>query len=381
VGSSLVGYDVGQNVREEERRVAVETSHSPAPDPDDQSEERSSSVPLWLVVVAILALGGVVEVIIYGYLERPGWIGVADKKFWDYLVLLIVPAALALGVYWLNRRQDERDSQAQAAQRERELEVENQRAQDEALQAYLDQIGQLLLENNLRGSEKGSEVRSLARARTLTVLARLDGARKGSVVTFLYEAGLIGKPIVLDLGGADLKEAVLKEAVVVNADLSKANLSDADLGKAFLVGTDLSEAKLIKAYLWGINLSKANLRGADLKRAIMHKAQLLFTNLSEADLRKAELNYADLSNADLSGADLSRTDLSNSDLRSANLRGANLRAADLFWANLEWAQGWTEEQLTAAGSLEGATMPNGQKYEDWLKSKGSGEAGENSGPT
>jgi hypothetical protein len=115
--------------------------------------------------------------------------------------LLIVPAALALGVYWLNRRQDERDSQAQAAQRERELEVENQRAQDEALQAYLDQIGQLLLENNLRGSEKGSEVRSLARARTLTVLARLDGARKGSVVTFLYEAGLIGKPIVLDLGG------------------------------------------------------------------------------------------------------------------------------------------------------------------------------------
>jgi hypothetical protein len=26
-------------------------------------------------------------------------------------------------------------------------------------------------------------------------------------------------------------------------------------------------------------------------------------------------------------------------------------------------------------------MPNGQKYEDWLKSKGSGEAGENSGPS
>jgi hypothetical protein len=26
-----------------------------------------------------------------------------------------------------------------------------------------------------------------------------------------------------------------------------------------------------------------------------------------------------------------------------------------------------------ARSLEGATMPNGQMYEDWLKSKGSGE--------
>jgi hypothetical protein len=27
-------------------------------------------------------------------LEMPGWIGVANKRFWDYLDLLIVPAAL-----------------------------------------------------------------------------------------------------------------------------------------------------------------------------------------------------------------------------------------------------------------------------------------------
>jgi hypothetical protein len=26
-------------------------------------------------------------------------------------------------------------------------------------------------------------------------------------------------------------------------------------------------------------------------------------------------------------------------------------------------------------------MPNGQKYEDWLKSKGRGEDGENNGPS
>jgi hypothetical protein len=30
-------------------------------------------------------------------------------------------------------------------------------------------------------------------------------------------------------------------------------------------------------------------------------------------------------------------------------------------------------------SLNGATMPDGQKYEDWLKSKGRGEDGENGG--
>jgi hypothetical protein len=40
----------------------------------------------------------------------------------------------------------------------------------------------------------------------------------------------------------------------------------------------------------------------------------------------------------------------------------------------------TEEQLYQAKSLEGATMPNGQKYEEWLKSKGRGQDGENSVP-
>ena len=44
------------------------------------------------------------------------------------------------------------------------------------------------------------------------------------------------------------------------------------------------------------------------------------------------------------------------------------------------ALGFTNEELEQqAASPEGATMPNGQKYEDWLKSKGRGEGGENSG--
>jgi uncharacterized protein YjbI with pentapeptide repeats len=78
---------------------------------------------------------------------------------------------------------------------------------------------------------------------------------------------------------------------------------------------------------------------------------------------------------DLSGADLSGADLSGADLRGTDLRGANLRGADLG------AKGLSEKRLRAAKSLEGATMPDGQKYEDWLKSKGSGDDGENSGPS
>jgi hypothetical protein len=81
-------------------------------------------------------------------------------------------------------------------------------------------------------------------------------------------------------------------------------------------------------------------------------------SLVNADFTNANLIYADLSDADLSGAALS----------GANLSGANLSGADL-----EGTQEVTDEQLAEARSLEGATMPNGQKYADWLKDKEDGK--------
>jgi uncharacterized protein YjbI with pentapeptide repeats len=62
------------------------------------------------------------------------------------------------------------------------------------------------------------------------------------------------------------------------------------------------------------------------------------------------------------------------DLYEANLQRADLRKADLQEANLLEAN-VTDEQLAYTRSLQGATMPDGQEYEDWLKSKGSREDG------
>src|SRR5215208_7814656 len=158
----------------------------------------------------------------------------------------------------------------------------------------------LLLEHNLRHSEEDSGVRTLARARTLTVLGRLDPSRKSAVMQFLAEADLVQR--------VDGKEPIIS--------LREADLSD---------------------------------------------ATLFMPNLSGANLRFAYLSDADLGDAYLSGADL----------RGANLRGANLSDA----------QGITSEELDQqATSLKGATMLNGQKYEDWLKSKGRVEGGRTAAP-
>jgi hypothetical protein len=71
----------------------------------------------------------------------------------------------------------------------------------------------------------------------------------------------------------------------------------------------------------------------------------------------------------LRDADLREADLGGADLLRAVLFDAHLDYADLREADLSSVMGWTEKQLTAARSLEGATMPNGQKYEDWLKDR------------
>jgi uncharacterized protein YjbI with pentapeptide repeats len=252
----------------------------------------------------------------------PRWTGFRGMTVRDWLDLLVVPLALVvIGLVFTmlqDARQQEIESQRakqtqkienQRAEAEREL--AEQRAQDEALQAYLSQMGSLLLEKDLRGSDKGSEVRTLARARTLTVLGRVDPSHKTALMQFLVEADLVQR--------VDRRDPII-------------SLRAADLRNVYLSNSILS----------GFNVSGAvDLRGADLRFA---------------DLRYANLFGAYLSNADLSGAYLSN--------------------ANLHDANLSEAKGITNEELAQrAASLKGATMPNGQKYEDWLKDKQAREEG------
>lgn len=303
--------------------MAVVSDKEPHTTADEHSQRRSTSgVPGWVKIAALAIFLAVALVILYGYLTRRGWVGVADKRFWDYLELLIVPAALALGVYWLNRAQSEREREAEAAQRERALEVENQRAQEAVLQAYLDRMSELLLDKNLHKKDNPYDpTRVTARARTLAVLRQLDGHRKRVVLLFLRESRLIN---------------------------SKARCWGGQLA---------AHARLV-------GLENADLRNADLKGA-----RLISTLRREA----VSLEGADLENADLADADLERADL-----RKVRLKDTNLKKACLKGADLRGAKGITNEGLARqAASLEGATMPNGQKYEDWLKSRE--EEGENNG--
>ena len=172
--------------------------------------------------------------------EKKSLWGLRGKTVWDWLPILgtlLIPVVIAAGTWGITWQQGNIEDQRAQAERK----IAKQRAQDEALQSYLDQMSQLLMAEDLRNSEEGSEPRTLARARTLTVLGRLDSSRKGRLLQFLYEAKLINKrnPIV-ELTGADASDADLSRAVLGAADLRGVDLSGADLSGSELVEADLS---------------------------------------------------------------------------------------------------------------------------------------------
>ncbi len=208
---------------------------------EDLTRERIEQVALFIgiavaatTLIVLLAIGG----------ASLGWTGFGEKTLWDWLQLLsalAIPVVLAAAGLWFTAQQDQRqqaieDQRVKQAQNietqraEAERDLAEQRAQDAALQAYFDQMSSLLLERDLRKSEEGSEARTLARARTLTVLRRLGPDRKGSVVQFLQESALLERP-----------NPIVR---FDDADLSEADLSGANLGNV----KELSVGQLDQAY-------------------------------------------------------------------------------------------------------------------------------------
>ena len=188
--------------------------------------------------------------------------------------------------------------------------LDARRVQQEALQAYLAKMSELLLDKHLHEkSHPYDVVRVTARAQTLSVLERLDGNRKRTVLLFLWDARLINR---YDQHDTSQPSETIYHAHYVG-----------------LGGADLS----------GVNLTSARLTSASGRGS---------ASLKEANLKGAKLNLARLRGVDLRGADLSGADLSGADLSEADLSGA---------------KGVTNEELEQqAESLKGAVMPDGSVH-------------------
>jgi hypothetical protein len=214
---------------------------------------------------------------------------VAGKTVWDAAQLLLIPAILLVATFVFNEWQTDRDNarddtirkaQAEAADRQAQsdqlLAVDEQR--ERVLQDYFDEMSGLVLHEGLIQSRPGSDVRVVARTRTLSAVRRLDGERKGSLLQFLVEGHLVNRhhPIV-ELRGADLSEVTLPFADLRHVSLEEVNLTQANLPWAKLQDSDLTFA----------NASNACLAWSNLDHAILDDAKFAGANLEGVTLNWA----------------------------------------------------------------------------------------------
>ena len=279
-----------------------------------------------LILIAII-----LSILVWGLVfpgSLPVWIGTSAvtnpsgeivtpaKTLWDLLDLIIIPLALTWVVYWLNRIEKEKE--------DRHSEELNRR---EILKDYLDKMSTLILEKSLVQADRNAPVCGLARTLTKIALHELNGARRGVLMRFLHEAGLIEceQPAVF-LAGADLREVQLDHARLPNAGLIQINAEQGNFMRAGLSGCDFRRA----------NLSAANLEQADLRHAVLERANLIKANLSGANLENANLIRANLVGANLRGANL----------KNSRLQGVRSNPQTV------WPDGFSLQQLTVEGSAE-----------------------------
>jgi uncharacterized protein YjbI with pentapeptide repeats len=177
---------------------------------------------------------------------------------------------------------------------------------------YLDRTWQILSRfDNFQNIKDYENARIFLEALTFTALKRLDSARKGDVIEFLYKTGLIvGDANIIDLENADLSRIDLQDRFLAGINLSGSNLSNANLKNVFLGGRfKIPDLEGIKFSSWPDGLE--------------------FSMKGEGGYARSNLSKADLTNANLTNAKLDNTDFNDVTWRGAILKGARLKGAKM----------------------------------------------------
>ncbi len=170
------------------------------------------------------------------------------KTLWDWMALIFASIVTTLVAYITIANS--------IRQKEVDLLIASDKQREDALQAYIDKISELLLKEHLGERTADGQLKSeykrvclVARVRTITVLTQLDARRIGYIFAFLREAELMS--VTKDDNAISLK----------NADLHAVDWSQADLCGADLRGAKITDEQLAKA---------ASLEGATMPVGTKH---------------------------------------------------------------------------------------------------------------
>jgi hypothetical protein len=228
----------------------------------------------YLILIWMFIGGGLLSAMLW-LLFRPNWMGFSGKTLWDWFVILAVPAVVGFATLFISAGQ---------------ARINLARAEEEAVQQYIDRISELALAGYFTSG--ALEAVAVGRAQTLAVLQIVDGARAGRVLQFLGEIGLV-QLLVTEIEELNFAGAQLKGLPLSGIDMEDVNLAGADLEEADLSGADLEEVDFRYADLKGANLSGVTMADVLLKGAALDHTDLRGANLADASgLEEDELARA-----------------------------------------------------------------------------------------
>src|SRR5688572_31336371 len=111
------------------------------------------------MVIALVSgtiFGFFVVFVVLAYRLRWAWTGFAGKTAWEWLQLLVIPVTLAGGALALNYLQAERQRHEENRRAARERAIASDTRREDALQAYLDRMSDLILDRGLATARHGS---------------------------------------------------------------------------------------------------------------------------------------------------------------------------------------------------------------------------------
>jgi uncharacterized protein YjbI with pentapeptide repeats len=123
-----------------------------------------------------------------------------------------------------------------------------------------------------------------------------------------------------------------------------------------------AEAHIVRQAVDELRL-RGHLTDGSLNWAYLRYVNLQGADLSGADLQKADLNLANMQGVDLSGANLQGTRMHKVNLRGAQMADTNLQGTNMAKVDMRGVLDMTDEQLSQAGRLRCATMPDGTRYD------------------
>jgi hypothetical protein len=324
-------------------RKAQMTDSKPPSDSEERQDEKWYDRTRYQV---LLFVGGIVLFVLVG-----GWIlhlyiephtSGQKKDLVQALGLLTAGVAGAVGIFftWRGQRITQESLQDTRENSEENLRLAREGQITERFTRAIDQLGATAAADN-----KKLEVR-LGGIYALERIDKESPERVYHSTVMEVLTAYIREDSRRDHSGESSRRRPPADIQAILTVLSRRQLGGAPKdGMAYLV--------LRGANLEGTELQSANLEGTNLEGTNLQGARLAGTNLQHAQLQDAQLQEANLRGAYLRGARLQGADLQEADLRGADLRDARV----------------TDEQLADTRFLQGATMPNGQKYEDWIKDK------------